>query len=377
MRFTRALLLAAMAPLVLSQTSVTLTEPTGPLLPQQFGGWKMQGSATTGVNATEFDPAHAAALKEDGLRTFAAAKYTRGVAALDVRAMQFVDATGATAGFSLYRGADAALRPLPAGQRLGTESAASAEEAIFRTGNTLVIAKGPHVEPSQLQGLANTLPKVSGPKGMSPLLPTLLPAKGLEPESVRYSLGPVSYAAGGGVLPAEILGFEKSAEEVTANYTVRGNKGTLTMLLYPTPQIAGDRGRAIESWVNARHDKSLGTMLLRREGPLVLITTGSFARDDAQRMIENVHLRSEVTWDKKMPLEFHSEIQKTYSLLTSIVVLSGVLMSAAVLLGLFLGVGRASIRVLMGKPATVEAEFLGLGLEPGPAKPLRHSDDPA
>ena len=58
-------------------------------------------------------------------------------------------------------------------------------------------------------------------------------------------------------------------------------------------------------------------------------------------------------------------------------VLSGVLMTAAVLLGLFLGFGRASIRMWLGKPAAVEAEFLGLGLEPGPAKRLRTSDDVA
>ena len=116
------------------------------------------------------------------------------------------------------------------------------------------------------------------------------------------------------MLPPEILGFDKSAEEVTANYTLHGGKGALSLLLYPTPQIAAERGRAVEGWLNAQHDKTLGTVLLRREGPLVLMTTGGFARDDAQRMIENVHLRNEVTWDKKLPLEFHSEIQKTYSL---------------------------------------------------------------
>jgi hypothetical protein len=77
-----------------------------------------------------------------------------------------------------------------------------------------------------------------------------------------------------------------------------------------------------------------------------------------------------------MPLEFHSEVRKTASLLTSIAILSGVLMTAAVLLGLFLGVGRASIRVLLGKPAAVEAEFLGLGLTRGLSKPIHSQDDP-
>lgn len=342
---------------------VVLTEPAAPLLPQQFGAWQMQAPATTGSEAAEVDAPHAAELKEDGLRRFAVARYTRGAAALEVRALQFVDATGAAAGFSLYRGEGPGLRPLAGSQKLGTESAARPDEAVFRTGNTLVIARAARVEAGELQALAATLPKISGPKGMSPLLPTLLPAKGLQAESVRYALGPASYATGGGALPAAMLGFEKSAEAVTAEYGSRSGKGTLTLLLYPTPQIAGDRGRAVEAWVNA-HKDGLGTVKLRREGPLVLMMAGGMAGEEAQRTIENIHLHSEVTWDKKMPLEFHAEIQKTYSLLTSIAVLSGVLMLAAVLLGLFLGGGRAAIRVLRGKPPATEMEFLSLHLSP-------------
>jgi hypothetical protein len=52
------------------------------------------------------------------------------------------------------------------------------------------------------------------------------------------------YAAMGGVLPADVVGFDKSAEVVTAKYE---GGGVLTLLLYPTPQIAGDHGRAIEA----------------------------------------------------------------------------------------------------------------------------------
>ena len=35
-------------------------------------------------------------------------------------------------------------------------------------------------------------------------------------------------------------------------------------------------------------------------------------------MVESIHLRNELTWNKPMPLEFHSEVRKTVSLLTSI-----------------------------------------------------------
>ena len=70
-------------------------------------------------------------------------------------------------------------------------------------------------------------------------------------------------------LPPEIVGFDKAAEVVTAKYD---GKGTLTLLLYPTPQIAGDHGRQIEAEMN-RQGAAAGTVKLRREGPLVLLTT--------------------------------------------------------------------------------------------------------
>jgi hypothetical protein len=341
--------------------------PAAPLLPQRFGAWQIEGQATVGSDVSQVDPAHATELREDGFNRSSTATYKHGGAALEVKALQFIDATGASAALSLYRSSHAGLRSLPAGEKLGTEASTGGGEVLFRTGNTLVIADGAGVQPEELQALAITLPKISGPKGMSPLLPILLPAKGLAPESVRYALGPESYKTSGGALAPEILGFDKSAEAVTASYAGHGRE-TLTLLLYPTPQIAGDHGRAVESWVNAHKD--LGMVKLRREGPLVLMAAGSFPGDEAQRMIENIHLRSEVTWEKKMAPEFHTEVRKTYSLLMSITILSGILMAAALLLGLFLGGGRAAFRVMRGKPAASEPEFLGLGLDRGPAKGL-------
>lgn len=353
--------------------SVTLTEPATPLLPQQFSGWTMDGVAKTGGNAAEIDAARAPVLKEDGLSRFSMARYTHGGSALEIEAMQFVDATGASAAVSLYRGGDTNLRPFAAGQRLGAEAVQSADEVVFRSGNTVAIAHGARVATSDLLLLAGMLPKIGGPKGVAPLLPTLLPAKGLDGASLRYSVGQAGYAATGGFLPGDILGFEKAAEAVTGVYNLHGGKDTVTLLLYPTPEIAGERGRAVEGWLNAHKSglgAGLGTAKLRREGPLLLLATGTMVADDAQRMIENIHLRSEVTWEKPMPPEFHAEVRKTASLLSSIMILAGVLMLAAVLLGLFLGVGRATMRVWLGKSAASEPEFLNLGLPRGPSKPI-------
>jgi hypothetical protein len=113
-----------------------------------------------------------------------------------------------------------------------------------------------------------------------------------------------------------------------------------------------------------------GTVMLRREGPLVAMTSGNWTAAAAQSAVDGIHLRSEVTFDKPMPVEFHAEVRKTYSLLMSITIFSGIAFLAALVLGLFFGGGRALIRVLQGKPAASEPEFLRIDLREAGGKRL-------
>jgi hypothetical protein len=214
------------------------------------------------------------------------------------------------------------------------------------------------------------LPKVTGRRSLAPLLPTLFPKSGYDEAGLRYALGPVGYKAMGGALPAEILGWDKSAEVGIGQYNGRTGHGTLTLLMYPTPQIAGDRGRAIEQAVNQEIAKdgpaSLGTVKLKRLGPLVEMTQGGFTPDQALALLASVKLNEEVTFDKPVPPEFHAEIRKTYTLMQEIAVFCGVGTLAAIVLGVFLGGARAGIRVLQGKPAASEPEFLRIDLRGSP-----------
>ncbi|WP_433974475.1 DUF6599 family protein [Tunturiibacter lichenicola] len=327
---------------------VMLAEPPTPLLPVAL---RSGPDHDAGEGAPSWSGAAQQVLIEDGIK-----RYERGTAESPaahgtapggtVTVYQFVDATGAAAAYDYLR---------------------KSAPYVVRSGVSVVVAnlKMPPASAEALMRTVETgLPKVGGPKGLPPLLPTYLPAKGLAKDSQHYALGPVSYQAMGGVLPPEIVGFDKAAEVVTAKYE---GKGTLTMLLYPTPQIAGDHLRQIEAQVN-QQGGAAGTVMLRREGPLVLLTTGAWNPAEAQKLVEGIHLRSEVTWNKPVPPEFHAEIRKTVSLLTSILVFCGVGALAAVVLALFLGGGRAAIRVLQGKPAATEPEFLRIDLSGGSAR---------
>jgi hypothetical protein len=320
-----------------------LAEPPAPLLPQALraGEGHEAGDGAPARNATD-----APVLVEDGIR-----RYERGtpqsavahgtVPSGTVTVYQFDDATGAYAAYSYLR--------------------KNGGEHVMLSGVSVVVSDlklYPESAAALLKTVEVGLPKMGGTKGLPPLLPTYLPEKGLQKDTVKYSLGPVGYAATGGVLPGDIVGFDKAAEVVTAKYQ---GKGTLTLLLYPTPQIAGDHGRQIEAEMN-RQGTTAGTVKLRREGPLVLMTTGAWKPVEAQAMVEGIHLRSQLTWNKPMPLEFHAEVQKTYSLLTSIAAFCGLGTLAAIVLGLFFGGGRAAIRVMQGKPAASEPEFLRIDL---------------
>jgi hypothetical protein len=359
-----AALVCGLGPALYGQAAKTmLVEPPTPLLPATFGPWQPEGISPSCFDCLQPEGAVGAVLKEDGLSRASQMTYHRGDKAgtIKVEAYQFGDATGAVSAFTFLRRPGSRM-VLSGDGKIGSETAASGTgDFVFRSGTTVVVADASKAGTSvvnDLRRLETTLPKIGGPKSQAPMLPTLLPAKGLEAETVQYALGPVGYQAMGGVLPGGMVGFDKSAEVIMAKYEGRG---MLTLLLYPTPQIAGDHGRLIEAEMN-RQGAAAGTVKLRREGPLVLMTTGAWSPVVAQKMIEGIHLRDVLTWNKTPPLEFRTEIHKTVSLLTSIAVLSGVLALAAVVLGLFLGFGRAAIRVMQGKPAATEPEFLRIDL---------------
>ena len=338
-----ALLGTSAVSLQAQEAKTVLAIPPAPLLPESL---RTGPNHDAGNGAPSWSGADGPILVEDGIR-----RYERGdapsavvhgtVPAGTVTVYQFDDATGAYAAYTYLRKIDG--------------------DRVMLSGVSVVVSDlklYPESAAALLKTVQVGLPKVGGTKGLAPLLPTYLPAKGLERDSVKYAVGPAGYQAMGAVVPPEIVGFDKAAEVVTAKYE---GKGTLTLLVYPTPQIAGDHGRQIEAEMN-RQGAAAGTVKLRREGPLVLMTTGAWKPAEAQQLVENIHLRNELTWNKPMPLEFHSEVRKTVSLLTSILIFCGLGALAAVVIALFLGGARAAIRVMQGKPAATEPEFLRIDL---------------
>ncbi len=310
-----------------------------------------------------------AALQECGPLRSQVNTYTRNGRTMRVEAVEFGDRTGAYSAFTL------AVRPeMRVAKDVGSSNAVGDGAVMFTIGDTLVLASpATQTDLPALKELAKVLPKVTGSRGVAPLLPNFVPEEHLVPSGMRYALGPESYAAEGGVLPANSLGWDKSAEAVTANYDEKHGHETVTLLIYPTPQIAQAFEQRLSTGVTGL-GPSFANARVRRDQELVMLASGALPGNEAQALLQNVHMKQLVSIDRDMPPAFHTEVQKTFSLLTNIAILSGVLMGAAVLLGLFLGGARALIRVLQGKPAASEPEFLSLHLSN--QNPVPHWESP-
>ena len=355
-----------------------LMEPPTPLLPATLVGLHREVDGDTGdglglMNAAGLSAQDIAVATEDGLKRFAQSKYGNSNGKdfwvfVDVTVYRFGDASGAISAYEYFKKPE--MRP----EKLGDESVSSGKYLLVRSGVNVVqeYLYIPGREIALTRELIDHLPKVNGSAGIAPMLPTLVPAKGIDAESLRYALGPAGYRAMGGVLPAQMVGFDKNAETVTAR--TKGG-GVLTLLLYPTPEIAGDHERAIEALAKQPGTTLAGTVKMRREGPLLLLTTGAWTAAEAQKMVDGIHLRSEVTWDKPVPLDFATEVRKTFTLLESIAIFCAISALAMLVLGLFLGYGRALVRVMQGKPAASEPEFLRIDLSGAVGKRLRDPED--
>jgi hypothetical protein len=338
-----------------------------PLLPSTFSGWVEAGAATTGTLPAMVDQPNADVLNEYGLKDFAENAYRHGNSQVKIRAMRFGDATGAYGAFTFYRKPD--MKP----EVIGRGGAGDSQQILFWVGVTVVDATFEHPAAdaeSALKALAAKLPPAGGSDAVPPSLPDYLPPNFLDRSTLHYAIGPAAYARGGGVLPAGVIDFSRDAEAVTAQYSTREGRGTLTLIGYPTPQMA-IKG---EKDLNALLKGSLPAILksssapalgVHRSGPIVAVTSGDFSGAEAHALLSQVRYRAEVTLNRNTNPGV--EVKHAAKMLLGIAYLTAIIVAIAVLLGILLGGGRALWRVTHGKPISTvyEEEFISLNLSDG------------
>ncbi|MFZ0394193.1 MAG: DUF6599 family protein [Terracidiphilus sp.] len=350
------------------KNAVAISVPR-PLLPQAFAGWVVAEPPKPLTDAAQADSANAAALKEYGFQNGLTATYKREGETLSVRLLRFDDLSGAYGAYTFYRGNDWPR------EEIGTGAASDNDRVLFWRGNIMVDASFSHVGPmsaAELRELLSRIPASQGASAQPPPILALLPQKSLVKQTMHYALGPAGYAGSGGVLPADLVAFDRGAETATANYSLASGPATLTLINYPTPQMAAAMEAKIRGYIQAGSkaqpafpkplaDSDQASLEVRRSGPIVAIISGDAIPDESRRLIESVHYEADLV---SIPQPTESEVQKTGQLLFGIAGLVVIGSAAAILLGLFLGGGRALYRMARGKPISsmYEAEFISLDL---------------
>jgi hypothetical protein len=353
-------------------THLALPPVPSELLPKTLAGWVALAPPVKLADASQADPANAAALKEYDFTGAAVATYKRDGETLKLRALRFHDASGAYGAYTFYR------RSGWPSEEIGTGATSDHNRVLFWVGNTVVDANFSQVgamSAAELRELAGRLPVPEGGAALAPPILANLPKANLAGQTTHYALGPAGYAGAGGVLPATLVGFDRGAEAVTANYTLRSGPATLTIIDYPTPQMAAAQESRIRSYIDAGkqakqapvawpkplQDSDLASLEVRRSGPLVALVSGDAIPEESHRLLATVHYEPNLM---SIPQPTESEIAKTGRLLTGIAGLVLIGAVAAILLGIFLGGFRALYRVARGKPASsvYDTEFISLHL---------------
>jgi hypothetical protein len=353
------------------KTATHLVLPPAPkaLLPEALSGWTAPKPAEKLTDAAQVDSTNTAALKEYGFTDAELAEYKRGGETMSLRAVRFQDASGAFGAYSLYR-----QNGWPK-EQIGSGATSNKNRVLFWVGNILVEANFSHIGPmsaAELRELAAKLPQPGENKAMAPPILLDLPQAALDPRTTHYAEGPAGYTGAGGVLPPELVGFDKGAEAVTANYSLRSGVATLTIVDYPTPQMAQAQEARIRAYVKAGkqaqpawpkplQDSDLASLEVRRSGPLVILVSGDAIPEESHKLIESVYYSSSVT---TIPVSHSDEVRKTGQLLFGIAELIGIGSLTAIILGLSFGWFRVLWRVAHGKPASsvYETEFIRLNL---------------
>jgi hypothetical protein len=325
------------AALLIALLSAPMMAAENPLLPSSFAGWEKAGASQASKDPTAADATNAALLREYNFSDFEAASYTRADRKMTVKAARFADASGAYGAFTFYK------EPQMATEKIGDQGASAFDRVLFYRGSILVQVGLDRVTPmsaSELRELAEALPKVSGPAGNLPVLPTYLPRQAYVKNTAKYVVGPVGLSSIGVPLSAEVVDFVRGAELVLGKYSTAAGTASLMLIAYPTPQLAGEKLRAIEPMLQAGSQlPGEALVAAKRTGPMVVIAAGAISGAEAKSLLASVNYDADVTWNEPT---FLGKKNNAGNLIINAILLTGIIL----LLCIVAGVAFGGVRIL-------------------------------
>lgn len=324
------------------------------LLPQAFNGWELsQQSSKNGSDPVAADPTDFAVLKEYGFSDFESATYTRNGRSMHVKAARFNDASGALGAYTFY------VQPQMHAEQVGDAGASNNSRVLFYRGNILVDANLERVTAmsgADLRALADALPRPRGNVSALPALPKYLPKQSLLPHTERYIMGPVALERLGVPIPPNLVDFSKGPDVEFAKYRSSAGDAGLTLIEYPTPQIAAERLRAWQAALPA------ATFHFKRSGPILVAVSGDLPETEAQSLLASVNYDADVTWNQPTR---PNRLEDRGAFIVAEVLLVLIVLGVALILGLAFGGFRIIAKRLFpnrGFDRPEEVEIITLNL---------------
>jgi len=331
-------------------------------LPQSFSGWQ-QIEHHSGTAPGQTDAVNADALNELGFNNYEQATYERAGRKLQVKAARFSNATGSYGAFTLF------TRPDMWAEQIGNGALVNNGHILFYKADILVDAafeKPTVMSAAELRALSENLPAVSGGAASLPEPVKYLPSQSYVPGSSHYAVGPATFSRIDSILPVNIVGFDKSAEVASGDYHTSSGTARLTILSYPTPQIAVEHFHGLLDWLSSAKDSAVaqqarahaeesrkpsfqGTLTLplngdsqitfRRSGPFVVVVSGPISKGEAVSLVQSVNYDADVRLLEPPPV--------TMSALTKLIVGCFVLIAMMVIVFLVIGLFYGGLPLLL------------------------------
>jgi len=338
-------------------TSVLATDNAAAFLPHSFAGWTQTGAVKTTSNPAQADSAYPAVLKEYGFTESETANYTRDDGRkLTIKAARFQDATGAYGAFTFYRQSEMKT------EEIGTKAASLNNRILFFRSNVMVDAnfdRLTEMSAAELRDLAAMLPSAKGSADNLPSLPEYLPKRDVVANSAKYIVGPQALLASHAPLSPEQIDFSFSPDVLYQDYASHDGGLTLTLINYPTPQIAAERMQSLQG----AHQENGAPLLARRSGPLVDVVTGAVGSSEAHDLLNSVNYEAEVTWNEATSVSPRNNIG---NLIIAVFTLTGIILLISLIFGVFFGGIRIVTKRLFpnkvfDRPESMEIIQLHLG----------------
>jgi hypothetical protein len=305
------------------------------ILPPSFNGWQLEkASVRTGTDPASVDGADAVVLKEYGFSGFEFGDYVRNGRKMHIKIAEFSDASGAFGAFTYY------VQPQMQKEEIGDQAVSNNKRILFFRSNLLVDAVLDEVtamSAADLRALAEALPKAKGSLSALPTLPDNLPTQSLILNTLRYIEGPVAMERLGVPIPATLVNFSMGPEVVFARYKTSNGEAYMTLIGYPTPQIAADRIKAFQA-----AGLPGGPFFFKRSGPLMVAVNGNVPESEAQSLLASVNYDANVTWNQPTKANPRDNMG---NLIVGIFMLIGVILVVALIFGFAFG----GVRVLAKK----------------------------